>query len=211
MENNPVILVDPTGLGPEVVINGPDADKATQELNKTTSLEVTRDASTGKLLATGEAKTAADKKLLEAIKDKDVTVNLETTNSNSYVAKDDGKTYDMVIAANEGSTVSTDAAGIKKVNTHQKINMGHTATEEAAGGNPASLSVLHEIFESYIGGKDDPGGNWNTGYHDAHKKTIALDPRLIPGSSSAVNQNTKTGKTDVGVYVDGKFIKLYDK
>ena len=63
----------------DVHINGDRAKEATAQLQKSTSLTITRDEKTGKLSATGEAKTAADKKLQEAINDKKVDVKINAT------------------------------------------------------------------------------------------------------------------------------------
>src|SRR5690606_10085727 len=65
-----------------VIITGPGAKQATEQLNKSTNLKITSD-NTGKLSATGNAKNAYDKALQSAIDDPNITVNLETVNTES--------------------------------------------------------------------------------------------------------------------------------
>jgi uncharacterized protein RhaS with RHS repeats len=66
--NNPIYFVDPDGMQAEHInITGQDAEKAKKELDKSTSLKLDRDKETGRLSATGEAKTDYDKKLLEPL------------------------------------------------------------------------------------------------------------------------------------------------
>src|ERR1700722_5899640 len=78
--DNPIRFIDPDGMF-TVEINGNKAKEATDQLQKSTSLKITRDEKTRKLSETGEAKTAADKKLKAAIDDKSVTVKLLATDS----------------------------------------------------------------------------------------------------------------------------------
>jgi hypothetical protein len=208
--NNPIRFIDPDGMRVDVYIHGPDAEKAIQELNKTSNLDITRNSETGQLSATGEATTKADKILLSAINDKGVEVNLTTTKDNSYIAKDDGIETNMIIGAYEGSEVQTKTDGNQIVVTDQMINLDHASKDEAGGGMTIGQNVLHETLESYIGAKDDPGGNWNTGYINAHEKTAALDPNFKHGNNYT-NYNSKTGKIEYGIEYNGNKIKMYEK
>ena len=64
---NPVILVDPDGNSATVFITGDDEsanNDAKEQLNSSTSLNITRNPKNGKISATGEAKTDDDKLLL---------------------------------------------------------------------------------------------------------------------------------------------------
>ena len=154
VENNPVNLVDPTGMSaesPEVFITGPDADKATAALNKKSNLNITRDAETGKLSATGTAETDADKKLLEAITNKKTSVTLNTVKRTNTFESQDGSLSPMMIGENDGSTTENvgevtipsgyDENGLavmknvkmEKTMSHQYINMIRSAKAERAG------------------------------------------------------------------------------
>lgn len=208
--NNPIGFIDPDGMNADVYIHGPDAEIAAQELNKTSNLNITRNSETGQLLATGEATTEADKTLLSAINDKGVEVNLTTIKDNSYIAKDDGVETNMIIGAYEGSEVQTKNDGDQVVVTNQMINLDHASKDEAGGGMTIGQNVLHETLESFIGAKDDPGGNWNTGYKNAHEKSAALDPNFKHGNNYT-NYNSKTGKIEYGIEYNGNKIKLYEK
>ncbi len=68
-KGNPVKFIDPTGMLEELYITGNESEAATKELQKSTSLTLSKDNNTGKISATGEAKTSGDKKLLQEIND----------------------------------------------------------------------------------------------------------------------------------------------
>src|SRR5690606_18696704 len=88
VHQNPLRYTDPLGMSADdVIIKGKLADKAVDQLNASTSLEITRDQKTGKLSATGEAKTESDQLLLEAINDEKITVKIRATNRNKQNGK----------------------------------------------------------------------------------------------------------------------------
>jgi len=65
------------------------------------------------------------------------------------------------------------------------------------------VSVLHEVLEAYVGGKDSPGTGVptfddvknktsnGTNYLNAHNKVEALDPRHV---APTISQDPKTGQ-----------------
>lgn len=180
--NNPLRFVDPDGMqADDVIITGDKAKEAFKQLQSSTSLKLSMDAS-GKVTSSGKAKTAADKKLQEAITDTNVVVNVNATSSNFT---DKGNWF--VSGAFEGSKVDADG----KVQTSQTVNPEQTKKIDDFYGAEKGVSVLHEVIESYIGGKESPGIGAPTfddvknktatgvGYENAHDKTEAIDPRHI--------------------------------
>jgi RHS repeat-associated protein len=173
MRNNPISFNDP--LGDTVIFHGRDAAKAARKLDRSSSLKIKYDKKTGHLSATGTAKTAYDQKLLDAITDKNVEVNVTTTRANSITLTNGGITGDLVVGAFGGSTV--DASG--KVITDQVINVKQMKAEQSIGGLKIGNNVFHETIESYIAGKNNPGTTptpGNAGYLPAHNAANALDP-----------------------------------
>lgn len=180
--NNPLRFIDPDGMkADDVIITGNKAQEAFNQLNASTSLKLKMDDN-GKVTASGKAKTDADKILLEAINSTSVEVNINATSSNFT---DAGNWY--VGGAFGGSTVD----GNGKVITDQTVNPEMTQKIDEFYGVQKGVSVLHEVIESYIGGKESPGigaptfadvqNNTPTGlgYLNAHNKTDALDPRHV--------------------------------
>ena len=176
-KNNPIVMIDPDGMF-DVNIIGDKADEATKQLQQSTSLKLSRDKETGKLSATGEAKTPADEKLLQAITDKNTVVNVNATSSN-YT--EDGKWF--VGGAFGGSTVSN---GITTAT--QTVNPKHTKEIDEFYGAAKGSSVMHEVLEAFIGAKESPGSGapiWgassqeNTNYQNAHDKANVIDPRHV--------------------------------
>jgi RHS repeat-associated protein len=173
LRNNPISFNDP--LGDTVIFHGRDAAKAARKLDRSSSLKIKYDKKTGHLSATGTAKTAYDQKLLDAITDKNVEVNVTTTRANSITLTNGGITGDLVVGAFGGSTV--DASG--KVITDQVINVKQMKAEQSIGGLKIGNNVFHETIESYIAGKNNPGTTptpGNAGYLPAHNAANALDP-----------------------------------
>jgi hypothetical protein len=93
------------------------------------------DSKTGKVTATGVAKTDADKKLQDATTDKKVNVIVETINDSQTVGVFDGNEIKDGI-----------------VNTFQYVNTENTAKVDEFAERPSGNTILHETLESYIGG-----------------------------------------------------------
>jgi RHS repeat-associated protein len=171
--NNPMRFIDPDGMF-EVIINGSKANDATAQLDAATSLNIARDANTGKLSATGQATTKNDRKLLAAINSKEVRVNITADGAKTQAGP--AGTLLMVGGAFNGNTVSAettttrwhveDEAGScgtgicsevtttttsNVVSTQQHVNPDILGAMDAANGN-SGKGMMHEALESYIGG-----------------------------------------------------------
>jgi|688.fasta_scaffold03698_5 hypothetical protein len=182
--NNPIRLNDPDGRAPDVYIYGPDADKAVTALNNSSSLGISRDASSGKLSASGKASNPAEQKLVEAINDNSIDVNLITKSEGTFDSKDGTKANPLLPGGFEGSEV----INVRTVAT-QFINID--AAKNVAGiiGETTGATITHEINEAYIGGKINPGGNYDNTYKSAHSKASSLDS--INGSFQ-INKDTRS-------------------
>jgi RHS repeat-associated protein len=183
-QNNPIARVDPNGMLDDVYITGPDADKTTQALNNSSSLTITRDEATGKLSVSGKAKTAADKMLLEAINSETVDVDLVTKSEATYDSKDGTKGWPLVPGGFEGSEIING-----KTIATQYLNFEATENIAKIIGEKTGETIMHEINEAYIGGRDYPGGNYDNAYQGSHNKAAKLDRVKNP---IEFNRNTKS-------------------
>ena len=158
-KGNPIKFIDPTGMLEEVYINGPESDAATKELQKSTSMTLTRDDKSGKISATGEAKTDADKKLSEAINSTSIKVEVTATDKTSTSA---GKLF--VGGAFMGNTVTKTENGTTVV-AKQEVNPSVLGAISDGNGKPGA-DMRHEVTEAYQGalisqstGISSPGSN----------------------------------------------------
>ena len=150
--DNPMRFIDPDGMVPtEVIIIGDKAKEATAQLQKSTSLTLTRDEKTGQLSATGEAKTESDKQLQAAINDKNKAVLLNATSSNEATHNGTtGEVGNLVVGAYQGSYMEgSQLLGDQTLVGNQSVNPVQAQTIEDNGGTKASAVVLHEVLESY--------------------------------------------------------------
>ena len=177
VSNNPVRFNDPDGRAEkDVILGGAKRQQAFKQLQAATTLDLKMDKA-GKLSATGEAKTSADKSFQAAINSTSVTVLLNATGANTST---NGKWF--IGGAFGGSEVKDG-----KTLTSQTVNPRHTRLMDALSGNPKGSSVTHEVLESYFGGVDSPGSPAPSldpsspgfkEYQSAHDKAKAADPRF---------------------------------
>ncbi len=203
--DNPLRFIDPDGMqAKDVFITGPERDKAFEQLQASTNLSLSINKETGKVTATGEAKTEADKTLQQATTDPNVIVNIKATDKNVV-------SYTPAIGIFNGNTKGGDG----KVNTSQIINPNLTKIVDEVSGRSSGVTVLHEVLESYIGGKNTQSSGVaapstlmvdpNPAYEKAHNQAEVIDPR---------HQNTYTPfEKEDGYYiknnVTGKIRKLF--
>lgn len=148
--DNPMRFIDPDGMAPDdVIIKGgkKEVAKVFEQLQNSTELTLSLDKKTGKVTATGEAKTKADETLLNATTDKNVTVEITATSENF---DKDGNYY--IGDSFEGSTNSSDG----KVLAKQIINPYHTEKMDEVHKTGEGVAALHGVLEAYVGAIDSP-------------------------------------------------------
>jgi RHS repeat-associated protein len=140
---NPVILVDPDGR--EIIITGDEADKALAQLQKTTNLVLTRDPSTGIISSTGDAISADDKLLLEAITNSDVTIKIDA-NKLSTAGEFHGTEY----SSQNNTVIANYRVNPGEMRNHEKASKRWPWQSEV----PEGTGMLHEISEGLLLGKE---------------------------------------------------------
>jgi RHS repeat-associated protein len=177
--DNPVRFTDPDGTVPEVYIQGEEAEETTEELNKTTNLELSRSES-GKISYTGEAVSDYDNELATAIDDPDNIVLIKTGEKTNTISSSDGTTITAPVVGGKfkGSRMSND--GTKVVAT-QLVNLESAKKLEDADLGRAGSTVGHEVLEGYYGAKQNPGASETnrSAYLQAHEKALSVLPMKL--------------------------------
>ena len=139
--DNPVKLVDEDGK--EVYFVGNDNDRAVWQLQNYTSLKLSINDD-GKLEYAGCAKTKIDEMLIEAIEDKNISVYITTDKSNSFGG----------IASEMGGAYMGNFFENGKVCADQYICPSMLEKfDKSVGDSKPGLTMVHELAESYYGGK----------------------------------------------------------
>ena len=204
-QNNPVILIDPTGALDELVITGPEADAATKNLQKSTSLTLSRDSKTGIVTATGNPTTADDQKLLDVITSPNITVTVDAINSKEVVYN--GESYPFEGGAFMGNTVyeNTTTAKMKTPFGITEFSYNYYTVDANQTVNPNML----EAFDDYAG---TPGKAMEHEVTEAYSGAIISQKAGISAGPGIVKDNTKSwigkeahnAKTTVPQPGDGK-------
>ena len=200
---NPIRFIDPDGMSVDnVIITGSDAEKATEELNKSSSLSITRNSNTGMLSATGKPSNNADAMLLKAINSSTNHVTLNATDD--VVTKVDGDGTFILGGAYHGSEVSSQYSVVnlpdgtpqiarsENIRGYQDVNMQVAGKMADLIGEELGQFITHEINEAFIGTQIDPGGNHASGYDKAHEAASKLDAHT---SNLQFNRSKASGYT----------------
>ena len=132
--DNPVRLVDPEGR--DVYFVGDDNDRAIEHLQNHNE--------EGKLEYAGTPKTKIDKMLVAAIDDEDISVFITTDKSNSFGG----------ISSETGGAYMGNFFENGKVCTDQYVCPSMLEKfDKSVGDNKPGLTMIHELAESYYGGK----------------------------------------------------------
>ena len=150
---NPIGRVDTWGMLDSVFIHGGKAaDYATEQLRQAApNLGIQRDKESGKLSYSGTAITKAEKKIAQAIDDKNVMVNINAKNSETFVHKGEKVGHnDIGVGAFMGNELIKSENGTMIVNTYQQVNPERSAYYDKETGSNGLMG--HELLESYFGG-----------------------------------------------------------
>jgi len=185
-------FLDPDGMLEELYIRGSEAEAATAELQKSTSLTLTRDEKTGKVSATGTAETKEDKKLLKVINSTSVAVGIS---AESTTTTDSQQLY--VGGAFSGNALNGED-GDYSVSAKQEVNPGVLEKASTANGKPGA-DMLHEVTEAYEGGlislkrgssspeAGQPGSAYNKAHRRATKQSGDITETYYNSANKVVN------------------------
>jgi len=166
-----------TAISGGVKITGVDADEATKDLDKSSSLDIKRNRNTEYLeIKKGStADTKYDQELANAMdSNSKAIVELKTTQAENLAVG--GVLSPLYVGAYGGTRKGTESEGGKIMAT-QFLNLTHSRALEKGGGVKSGYTIGHEILESFFATQLNNGINLpgNTpAYQAAHKRAAEL-------------------------------------
>ena len=190
-QNNPIKYIDPNGMLDSLYINGENSMAALQELQKSTTMQLSRDNTTGKIEAKGDVKTEEDTRLSEVINSSSIDVNVTSTEG---VNRLDGDNNLFIGGAFLGNTVTKTDEG-NTVVAEQLVNP-EILSKMSSINNAPGQDMLHEVTEAYEGAKicqasgisSPAAGKSRTVYNAAHNRAIPQSGSVFEHPNYKLNQ-----------------------
>ncbi len=194
-------FVDPDGMQTKVVITGDDSESAAKQLDESTSLKITRNPDNGELSASGEANTDADKQLLSAINDPDITVEV---NANKSEFTSTGAYYPG--GAMMGTEITDEGCIIAK----QEVSPPMLSEADEFYNTPGA-GMMHEVTEGFEAGKitklpgtpSPPAGQPGSVYEEAHEAAVP-GPDIFTSGRQEYSMEKKAWFSKTYMEKDGK-------
>ena len=181
--NNPIQLIDPDGR--KIVIAGSEAEATTQQLENTTSKKFNLIRNSDNTISyEGKARTKNDRFLKKTIDNKNITVNIiaekaKKNNGKNTFTANDGIDYLYGNGNTGGAYGGNEINADGHVNTYQYVAPEVLdAQDNLVDGSSSGGYMLHEVAESFFGGKialksgvpSPRDGLSGSTYDRAHKK-----------------------------------------